>query len=588
METRGRLGTVATVCVLVTCLAASAMAKVIYVDGSAAGAGDGTSWGNAFPYLQDALAIAGPGDEVRVAQGIYRPNEGVTVEPYPPGRAHDGAETKAPPRYRPFGLKNGLTLRGGFAGVGADDPNARDVKRFETILSGDLNGDDAPAWQPGDPVYESRRTDNNRIVVESETAVLDGLVIQSAAERGLHSLDGSLRATSCTFRWNSRAGFFCSGGQSELENCVFQENSGGSGGGIMVSGRTYRTPRGMETIQARLTLLQCRFVNNTAASTGGAICAVSSRLSLTNCAFEENTAVAGGAILQHYGSLTLSNCRFEGNLASGSGGAMVLWNMETATMTGCLLRRNRAIWGGAISNQEGPLTLDADQFSGNQAEFGGAIEAVACWSTLPSGTNDILMRGCLLTGNRGLESGGTLYGGPRAAFTLSNCTLADNWARTAGHSGSSAYQLAMDNCILWDGRESIAPVLYVSAQSIERFPAVIIRYSDMSGGWPGEGNLDADPRFVGPGRWIDATDPGVVVKPDHPNAVWVEGDYHLKSQAGRWDTASEGWAQDVVTSPCIDAGDPTIPVGEEPQPNGGRLNLGAYGGTAEASKSLLP
>jgi hypothetical protein len=79
METRGRLGTVATVCVLVTCLAASAMAKVIYVDGSAAGAGDGTSWGNAFPYLQDALAIAGPGDEVRVAQGIYRPNEGVVL-----------------------------------------------------------------------------------------------------------------------------------------------------------------------------------------------------------------------------------------------------------------------------------------------------------------------------------------------------------------------------------------------------------------------------------------------------------------------------------------------------------------------------
>lgn len=42
---------------------------------------------------------------------------------------------------------------------------------------------------------------------------------------------------------------------------------------------------------------------------------------------------------------------------------------------------------------------------------------------------------------------------------------------------------------------------------------------------------------------------------------------------------------DDVTSPCIDAGDPNSPVGDEPMPNGGRVNMGAYGGTAEASKS---
>lgn len=36
-------------------------------------------------------------------------------------------------------------------------------------------------------------------------------------------------------------------------------------------------------------------------------------------------------------------------------------------------------------------------------------------------------------------------------------------------------------------------------------------------------------------------------------------------------------------SPCIDAGDPNTPVGKEPQPNGQRINLGAYGGTDEAS-----
>ncbi len=44
---------------------------------------------------------------------------------------------------------------------------------------------------------------------------------------------------------------------------------------------------------------------------------------------------------------------------------------------------------------------------------------------------------------------------------------------------------------------------------------------------------------------------------------------------------------DDVMSPCIDAGDPMSPIGYEPFPNGGIINMGAYGGTAEASKSYF-
>lgn len=40
-----------------------------------------------------------------------------------------------------------------------------------------------------------------------------------------------------------------------------------------------------------------------------------------------------------------------------------------------------------------------------------------------------------------------------------------------------------------------------------------------------------------------------------------------------------------MTSPCIDAGDPASVFGDERQPNGGRVNMGAYGNTVEASKS---
>jgi hypothetical protein len=66
----------------------------------------------------------------------------------------------------------------------------------------------------------------------------------------------------------------------------------------------------------------------------------------------------------------------------------------------------------------------------------------------------------------------------------------------------------------------------------------------------------------------------------------TEGDYHLKSQAGRWDPNSQNWVLDNVTSPCIDAGNPGCPLGDEPNdPNNIRINMGAYSGTDEASKS---
>ena len=63
------------------------------------------------------------------------------------------------------------------------------------------------------------------------------------------------------------------------------------------------------------------------------------------------------------------------------------------------------------------------------------------------------------------------------------------------------------------------------------------------------------------------------------------GDFHPKSVTGRWNPATTNFVKDNVHSPLIDAGDPGASVGSEPTPNGGRLNVGAFGGTAQASKS---
>lgn len=101
-----------------------------------------------------------------------------------------------------------------------------------------------------------------------------------------------------------------------------------------------------------------------------------------------------------------------------------------------------------------------------------------------------------------------------------------------------------------------------------------------AGAFAGPGDVMADPLFATDGDWLDAGTPE-----DPSDDVWQDGDYHLRSEAGRWDPNAQDWPVDDVTSPCIDNADPTEPVGSEPNPNGGRANMGAYGTTAWASKS---
>lgn len=125
----------------------------------------------------------------------------------------------------------------------------------------------------------------------------------------------------------------------------------------------------------------------------------------------------------------------------------------------------------------------------------------------------------------------------------------------------------IENCLIYNS----SPIIVASGATLN------ISYCDLEGGldgifssgmvnW-GPGNIDIDPCFA---RLGNST---------------VDGDYHLKSQAGRWDPNSRTWVLDNVTSPCVDAANPGCPIGSEPLPNGNRKNMGAYGGTVEASKS---
>src|SRR5262245_6608807 len=114
---------IATFCALASCAATPAATR--YVNVSASGANDGSSWANAYTDLQTALSNAQPGDEIWVAAAAYKP---------------------APPngnRSVSFQLRNAIATYGGFNGT----ETSLDQRNFitnVTTLSGDLNGDDGP------------------------------------------------------------------------------------------------------------------------------------------------------------------------------------------------------------------------------------------------------------------------------------------------------------------------------------------------------------------------------------------------------------------------------------------------------------
>lgn len=192
--------------------------------------------------------------------------------------------------------------------------------------------------------------------------------------------------------------------------------------------------------------------------------------------------------------------------------------------------------------------------TGGYAEFGGGI---CCIDAGP------VIANCVIAGNRA-DVGGGLYLEDSNA-TLVNCTVADNLAAVNGGGIHCTGNVALTNSILWGNEPQ-----QILADPCEALTAM---YSDVQGGWTGTEIIDLDPCFAVPGD------------PNDPETTWASGDYHLQSQYGRWEPTESTWVIDDLTSPCIDAGNPHADLKAEPAPNDGRINAGAFGGTAEASRS---
>jgi predicted outer membrane repeat protein len=370
--------------------------STIYVDAAATGiAPDGTSWASAFVDLQDALAAAATNDQIRAADGTYKP-------------------TPTADRTISFQLKNDVSILGGYAGYGAANPDARDVAAYPTVLSGDIG-------------TAGTSTDNSYHVIvaggTSATAVLDGVTVTCGYGNGFPGSTGQ------------GGGIYNIAGSPTINNCAFISNSAYNGGAIY-------------NYAASPSITNCTFTANTAISSqiGGAIDNVSSGSPvITNCTFTSNSAYWGGAI---YGrdavSLTLSNCTFIGNTAQYGAAVGSEYGGSLSAVNCTFLRNTSTYLGGAIYHQSSAgATITACGFLGNTASSdGGGVYIFQSYAS-SSITN------CAFVGNKATygSGGGVSIIGPTS---VTNCTFTAN---SAGYTGGGLYlptAVTVTNCIVWD------------------------------------------------------------------------------------------------------------------------------------------
>jgi parallel beta-helix repeat protein len=369
---------------------------------------------------------------------------------------------------------------------------------------------------------------------------------------------------------------YCNRASPTLANCVISGNAASSADSYSFGGGVYCN------LNSSPTLVNCTISGNTASSTstfcaygGGLHCNSSSSPTLANCTITGNTAsegIGGGVYCCWSSSPTLTNCTISGNTSSQTlsawGGGLYCENSSNATLIDCTISANAASgssnyvsFAGGVCCVRSDLTLTNCVISGNRASsknssaYAGGVYCRSCaprlvsciisGNSVPRGggggmyceSSSPTLRNCTISANEG-NGVFCLYS---SSPTLTNCTFGRNTAYSGeGYDGGAVYgesssNPTLTNCILW----SDAPQeIHVSSTCTP-----VVTYCDVQAGYTGTGNLKLDPLFV--------------------NAA--AGNYHLGP-----------------LSPCIDAGDPASAFSLEPEPDGGRINMGAYGNTPQA------
>jgi predicted outer membrane repeat protein len=379
----------------------------IYVDHSASGNNDGSTWSNAYTHLQDALDNAGANDALWIAQGIYSPDNG-------------SMDTAA---Y--YFIASPVALYGGFDGT-ETSLDQRDIDANETIISGDLAGDDIPGN------YLANKSDNSLhlFFIDSllgSPTVFDGLTLAGADAADNGDLDVFERAGAGIFTFSP----------IEVLNCTFHDNFARNGGGVYASGAG---TSGSSFVNNTF------FFNRSTSQGAGILISNSDDVVVEDCTFEDNQTARGALYPLSCGDVTIRNCLFQNNVnPDGWGAAMFLWNNETVGVTNCDFISNAAAGsGGAIyvdgqDSEDDLVVFDSCLFQGNSCDgWGGALYI---WRM-----NFEVHNSNFLSNSSGANVG-ALYNGGENDFTneITNCFFAANstggWGGAMGNLSNNGSQI---------------------------------------------------------------------------------------------------------------------------------------------------
>ncbi len=340
-----------------TCASIALAQPVVFVDVKAEGANNGSSWTDAYTDLQPALdaakASGGAISDIWIAAGTYKPSKRTIPDD---------------PRSATFQLIDGVSVYGGFD-TNEESIDERVIEENETILSGDLNGDDGPDFTNYDEnaYHVVSATDNENSII------FDGLTITGGHTPGNRALVAY------------GGGMYLDRARPEIRNCTFTRNLAehpegnvawsGGGGAALVLFHGYDYPN-----QSPLTVSRSRFMDNRSARWGGAVLVFPAPYSggsvvFSECTFERNDG--WGAFTGWDGmAYTFRNCTFSGNSSTTWGSAVSVIGHRELLMDGCRLERNIGPQGAAVHAHDGNVVIRNSVFVDNSAESGpgGALQ----------------------------------------------------------------------------------------------------------------------------------------------------------------------------------------------------------------------